>query len=112
MRTGAFSCPWDSGQVGWIYVSKDRAKKEYNWKTLNKKRIQKVKDCLRGEVETYDKYLTNSFVGYVIEDSEENEVESCWGFDDLDFCIKEAQAIINYKAENTLQKYNQIRGDK
>lgn len=28
MRTSKFSCPWDSGQVGWIYATKDTLRKE------------------------------------------------------------------------------------
>jgi hypothetical protein len=28
ISTGPFSCPWDSGQVGWIYCSKERFLKE------------------------------------------------------------------------------------
>ncbi|SHF15500.1 hypothetical protein SAMN02745133_01946 [Desulforamulus putei DSM 12395] len=28
MNTTGFSCPWDSGQVGWIYCSKERFRKE------------------------------------------------------------------------------------
>lgn len=28
MNTTGFSCPWDSGQVGWIYATKDRFRKE------------------------------------------------------------------------------------
>ena len=29
MNTTGFSCPWDSGQVGWIYADADCIKKEY-----------------------------------------------------------------------------------
>lgn len=29
MQTTSFNDPWDSGQVGWIYVSKEDALKEF-----------------------------------------------------------------------------------
>ena len=31
MSTGPFSCPWDSGQVGFIYVEKKKVKEEWGW---------------------------------------------------------------------------------
>ncbi len=30
MNTTGFSCPWDSGQVGFIYVDAETIRKEYN----------------------------------------------------------------------------------
>lgn len=30
MQTESFHDPWDSGQVGWIYVSKEDALKEFD----------------------------------------------------------------------------------
>lgn len=32
LSTGSFSCPWDSGQVGWIYATKERFIKETGYK--------------------------------------------------------------------------------
>jgi hypothetical protein len=29
MNTTGFSCPWDSGQIGWIYASLEDVKKEF-----------------------------------------------------------------------------------
>lgn len=60
MSTGPFSCPWDSGQVGWIYFDKAKLAEE-KWTEE-----QAVK-YLEGEVETYDAYLTGNVYGYVIE---------------------------------------------
>lgn len=75
-----FSCPWDSGQVGWIYISYEDIRKEYNWKKLTKERKDKIISYLEGEVETYDQYLTGDVYGFKIKDSEDNEIESYWGF--------------------------------
>jgi hypothetical protein len=58
MSTSPFSCPWDSGQVGFIYVTREKARKEMGWKRLNKARIARVNEILQGEVKTYDQYLT------------------------------------------------------
>ena len=79
MKTSPFSCRWDSGKVGFIFVSKDKARSELGWKHLTKPRIEKLETYLDGEVESYDQYLTGNVWGYqVIEDDE--VVDSCWGF--------------------------------
>ena len=58
MSTGSFSCPWDSGQVGFIYVSKEDALKEYTWKRITSARYARIVEHLRGEVHTYDQYIS------------------------------------------------------
>ncbi len=58
MRTSPYSCPWDSGQVGFIYVTREKARKEMGWKRITKARAAKLAEYLTGEVETYDQYLT------------------------------------------------------
>jgi len=84
ISTGPFSCPWDSGQVGWFYVEEEKAKKEWGWKVLTKERREKIVKYLEGEVEVYDQYLTGQVYGYIIEPKDENSKiecdDSCWGF--------------------------------
>jgi hypothetical protein len=78
ISTKPFGCPWDSGQVGFIFA--DRECKEYD-------------DMLAGltaEVETYDSYLTGDVYGYTIEDQDGNVVHSCWGFYGCEYCKTEA----------------------
>lgn len=91
IRTSPFSCPWDSGQVGYIYVTKARLKEEYG-SALTQWR-KKAREVMEGEVEVYDKYLTGGFVGYVIEGPHCDD--SCWGFDDKDYMITEAKNNID-----------------
>lgn len=84
MSTGRFSCPWDSGQVGFIYCTIERGISECG-------SVENAEKCLRGEVEAYDQYLTGDVYGYVIEEADDyglgedddldwSEVDSCWGF--------------------------------
>ena len=81
MNTSGFYCPWDSGQVGYIYVSKEDVRKEWGWKYLTEKRIEKIRQILRTEVEIYDHYLTGMVFGYQVECNMcGNELDSCWGF--------------------------------
>lgn len=86
MSTGRFSCPWDSGQVGYIAVEIEKVKQEYGWKKMSPKRVKKIEDYLRAEVKTYDDYLTGSVYGYATAYVDENGkmlddyFDSCWGY--------------------------------
>ena len=87
MSTSGFACPWDSGQVGIIYVDRETICKEFGWEVITKKREQRIYDILRGEVEVYDMFLTGAVYGFVVKgDSCPNcggdtePEDSCWGF--------------------------------
>lgn len=81
ISTSPFSCRWDSGQIGYIFVSKDKIKKEGMDET-------KVEEYLKGEVTTYDQYLTGDIYRYTIYEIEtcslghthKNVVECCGNF--------------------------------
>jgi len=77
MNTTGFNCRWDSGQVGWIYITPEDIKKEYSVEVIDEKLKKKVTDLLRGEVKVYDQYLTGNIYGYSID---EPINDSCWGF--------------------------------
>jgi hypothetical protein len=97
MNTTGFSCPWDSGQVGYIYVSRDQVRHEFNTKRITSKIIDRVKKLLVNEVETYDKYLRGECYGYIVRDEDGEEVDSCWGFDDEEYCREQAVSGIDYE---------------
>jgi hypothetical protein len=67
MSTGPFDCPWDSGQVGFIYITRDKILSEYGGKKVTKELKESVTQYLINEVETYDQYLTGDVYDYEIE---------------------------------------------
>jgi hypothetical protein len=87
---------WDSGQIGYIYVSKEDARAEWNGSCLEfmdnpEAHIEtRAIKYLEGEIETYDDYLRGNVYGYILEELVEDgdpedkndweEIESCWGF--------------------------------
>ena len=93
ISTKPFSCPWDSGQVGFIYVTKEKIIKEFG--AYNADTIAKANDCLRAEVNTYDQYLTGDVYGFVVEDPKGEEVHSCWGFYGSEYCMEEAKSVVD-----------------
>lgn len=87
---------WDSGQVGFIFVTAEQLRKEYNVKRITKAIEAKATEVLQGEVKTYDDFLTGNVFGYVIEDPNGDNDESCWGFlGDPEYCMSEAKALID-----------------
>lgn len=59
-RTG-----WDSGIVGWIFITKDKVLSEFtvkdgeDWKT-------RARECLKAEVDVYDDYLCGAVYGFTL----------------------------------------------
>lgn len=104
MSTGAFSCRWDSGQVGWIYTTLEKVREMYKGCTGDQAayatatkwtpelRAEMVKR-LESEVEIYDQYLTGDIYGYVIEDDDGNDLDSCWGFYGIDEVKEQANEM-------------------
>ena len=75
----SFSCPWDSGQCGIIYISKEKLKKEYDYKIITKKRIAKLREYLAYELEEFNYYLNGDVYHYeVIKDGE--SLDACGGY--------------------------------
>ena len=99
IRTGPFSCPWDSGQVGFVFVTKDKLRKEFNRKRLSTKILTKAEGILCSEVKVYDQYLTGDIYGFVIEDKSGEQVDSCWGFYGMELVLQEAYNVIKHYDE-------------
>ena len=95
MNTIGFHCPWDSGQVGFVYATLEAVRTEFGVKRVTKALREKAEDILRGEIATYDAYLGGRVYGYVIEQDGE-EVDACWGFvgDYETGCLPEAREAV------------------
>lgn len=108
-----FSCPWDSGQSGFVYCEKAKAIKEFGKKILTKRIRENVLKCLRNEVEAYDQYLTGDCYGIIVErvirdeggDIEDTEeLASCWGFYGLDYAREEAKSMGEYQLKQDVKE--------
>ena len=100
IRTTVFSCPWDSGQVGFIFATRKQAKEYYGVKKITKKSLVRLKAGLEASVREYDQFLTGDVWGYRIidvdEDGEEtDEHDSCWGFYGHDYCVEQAKLVVD-----------------
>ena len=85
MKTSPFSCPWDSGQVGFIYVTPETLTMVFPSGVPND---DKVREYLNNEVETYDSYLTGDVYRVDVEsgtvcdhgDTQWEYMDGCGGF--------------------------------
>ena len=106
INTTGFSCRWDSGQVGYILVSKDKVRKEYGWKNITKKREKQIEKYLKGEIETLDMYLTGDIYFCVIK-KDGDDIDSCGGFYGSDHkksgLLEYAKIQIDYAIEHILK---------
>ena len=88
MSCAPFSCPWDSGQVGIIFMTPQ---------AQHENKIEDPVACLKGEVEVYDMYLTGQVYGYIVKDDEGEELDSCWGFfGDDDYMKEEVKGVVDW----------------
>jgi len=104
MNTKGFHCPWDSGQVGFIFASKKAIQKCFKVRKVTQEYIDKAMKILEAEVKEYDDFITGNCFGFVIEDLEGNEVEAVWGFvGDYMECVKEARNYLDNASEIQLE---------
>ena len=94
MNTTGFTCPWDSGRVGYVYATVDEIRTEFGVKRVSKALRTKVADQLRSAVSVYDDYLTGQVFGYEIRNDDNDVLDSCWGFFGETYCIDEARASL------------------
>ena len=82
------SAGWDWGQVGWIYVTYEDIRKEYDVQNITGEVLDKAKKSLIAEVETYNKYLQGQVMGFIIQEHHHvkcwQTIDSCFGFYDID----------------------------
>jgi hypothetical protein len=84
-HTYPYNDRWDAGQVGWIYVEYSDIRREMVGKYITKKKLKRAEEILHSEVEVYDEYLRGEVYGFVVEDKDDETVDSCWGYYGSDF---------------------------
>ena len=86
INTTGFSCPWDSGQIGYIYISKEKVRREYSCKRITKKLKNMMREILCSEVDLYNDYLCGNVYGFTLTDKENaEEIDSSCGFYGTDY---------------------------
>jgi hypothetical protein len=99
---------WDGGWVGFIFVEKDKVKKEWNVKRVSAKLKKKIEEILSSEVNTYDDYIQGNVYHYSVEDKHGNDIDSCGGFYGYDHeksgLLSEAKSTIDWYIKKEINK--------
>ena len=114
--TNPFSCPWDSAQSGFVYMTKAEALKEWGGLHMTDDVLAEALDYLVDLVDTFSSYLSGECYGFVIERltldedgdvTSAEQLDSCWGFiGDIDYCKDEAvQQAANFVEEDTCEPH-------
>lgn len=91
MSCNSFGDPWDSGQVGIIYMTRGVMREVFNRKRITKATRAKAIKLMRAEVKEYDQFLTGDIHGYAIENAAGERVDSLWGLFGHDYAENEAR---------------------
>jgi hypothetical protein len=109
IQTKPFSCPWDSGQVGFIFITEDALRSEYDLADdmpISAEILELALRRLEGEVEIYNQYLQGDVFGYVIR-KDGNEIDSLWNMYGLEYAIDEAKQWIDTESNiNAASRYS------
>ena len=97
MATKPFHCPWDSGQVGYIYVTQAKIKEWLGVKTVTDKVKERVLAMLQNEVDCYNTYLIGEVYQYSVLDESGEVVDSCCGYYG-DYGMKEIEDMFKDKS--------------
>jgi hypothetical protein len=77
-QANPFSCPWDSGQVGIIALRKSE------WGRGRGERNAKRFEYAQSVADEYTSWANGDCYGYIIEDADGEELDSCWGYVGMD----------------------------
>ena len=77
---------WDSGQIGFVLI-----KKGVGFKDIIK--------SAQSLVDEWNQYLSGEVYGFIVEDSDGNHLDSCWGFYGFENCKREAESAADSWAD-------------
>jgi hypothetical protein len=101
ISTTPFSCPWDSGRLGNVYMKHEDFEKYYldESKGMDDS-VEFAKSVLRLAVKEYDYYLRGECYQYTILSENGTVMGSCGGFiGDIDYCLEQAKSEADSLAE-------------
>ena len=103
VNTRGFGCPWDSGRVGWVVLTKQRAE-ERGFDLTDPDHNPDWKAILEGEIREFDQYLRGEVYGFRILGLDGDELESCWGFYDLKQAEESAKDVAEHTEDPAIQR--------
>ena len=109
--TTPFSCRWDSGQIGFCVISKEKIQKEFGWTNMTKGRRAKLERIIDQEVKTYSAFLNGDVYRFTIYDDNGEFVDSCGDYYGWEDCEAEAKSHMEYlikSGRNPAEEYGLV----
>jgi hypothetical protein len=109
LSTSPFDCPWDSGQLGWTYVTTKAAKEWFNVSKLKPEHKVKARELLEKELKLLNNWIEGEIYYFDIKNPDgkiETDVSGIGGYFGADFddmieeAKKEIDGIVNKKLED------------
>lgn len=99
LSTGSYGDPWDSGQVGFILMTREG-------QDACGTPDDRLNGLLSATVAEYGQYLNGEVYGYVVEDAEGDTVDSCWGFvGESDYALSEGVAAARHHEADRITRW-------
>lgn len=100
-----FGDKWDSGLIGYIFLTKEKAQEEYG-REIDEPMKELIRERLISETEIYDDYLQGDCYGFKITNASGEKIDSCNGFfgNDLNDVLKVMRENVNKDFECLFQK--------
>ena len=100
IATTPFSCPWDSGQIGWIFVEWTKLRAAFPKLRRRADLEAEGQRVLRAEIAEYDQFLTGDVWCVRIETPDGDVRDSCCGFFGSEYAIEEGRRMLADCAED------------
>ncbi|MBY0379691.1 MAG: hypothetical protein K2P99_04755 [Burkholderiales bacterium] len=95
-----FSCRWDSGQLGYIFVTKKRLREFFDCRRISRNYLEKARKSLDLEVAEYNLYLQHEVYNVAVLDNTKQILDSCFGI----YGYQNAQAIGEKMKQSLIRK--------
>lgn len=81
IKTSPYSCRWDSGQIGYVFITKEAVKKVFpDWKRVTDKRRKELDKIIEAEIAVYRDYIEGNVWGFILQDQFGDDMDSCFGY--------------------------------
>jgi hypothetical protein len=80
ISTSPFDCKFDSGQIGWVIVTKEDVRANFSIKNVTAKYRVDALQILEAEINTLDQYVSGEVYGFEMLDENDIIDDSCYGF--------------------------------
>ncbi|MEL7129929.1 MAG: hypothetical protein AAGK23_10300 [Pseudomonadota bacterium] len=93
MSTKPFSCPWDSGQVGWIWANAGDIERAFMVNEITEQVLERARQLLIAEVAEYDRYLRGDVWMFQVRYRDGSVLDACGGFPSFNDALEEGNGV-------------------